>query len=325
MTSLAFAAAWLLAAMVLALGALPVSAQHVTRIEFVTFDTNVVPNTTAATPIRLRAELYVPAKAKMPVSAVVITPSSGGVREEVEVYYARELVRVGIAALVIDSFGSRALSQSVHDQSLLNSWQTGNDAVAGLRWLAADPRFRRDRIGVMGLSKGGQVAMDTALTVYLRWMGITDLRFAAHVAVAPYCNWVARSKATTGAPMLLMLAELDAQCPPAHCLEHAAGLRRAGNAMVETKIYEGAHHAWEFLGNAPYFDKWAENFAKCRVWIEDDGSESANDGTRIPRDGGHEWAKKNCMTLGALCCGGNVALKRRATDDAIAFLRKHGF
>jgi dienelactone hydrolase len=309
-----------------ALLALPVSAQHMTRIEFVTFDTNVVPNTTAGAQVWLRAELYVPGNATLPLSAVVITPSSGGVRQEVEIYYARELARAGIVALVIDSFGSRALSHSVHDQSLLNSWQTGNDAVAGLRWLVADPRFRRDRIGIMGVSKGGQAAMDTALTLYLRWMGITDATFAAHVAVVPYCNWVARSKTTTGAPILFMLAELDDQCPVAHCLEHAAGLRQAGNALVETKIYEGAHHAWEFMGNAPYFDKWAENYAECRVWIEDDGSEvSAKDGMPIPRNGWHEWAKKTCMTLGTSCCGGNAVLKRQAMDDILAFLKKHGF
>ena len=82
-----------------ALLALPVSAQHVTRIEFVTFDTNVVPHTTAGTQVRLRAELYVPGNATLPLSAVVITPSSGGVREEIEIYYARELTRAGIAAV----------------------------------------------------------------------------------------------------------------------------------------------------------------------------------------------------------------------------------
>lgn len=93
--------------------------------------------------------------------------------------------RAGLAAFLIDSFGSRGLSTSVHDQRLLNNCQTANDAVAGFRWLAADARFQRDRIAVVGLSKGGQVAMDTALTVYLRWMGITDLKFAAHVGWRP--------------------------------------------------------------------------------------------------------------------------------------------
>jgi hypothetical protein len=175
------------------------------------------------------------------------------------------------------------------------------------------------------MSKGGQAAMDTALSLYRDWMGVTDLRFAAHVAVAPYCNWVARSKASSGAPILFMLAELDNQCPPAHCLEHAAGLRRAGNGNVEVKIYEGAHHAWEFIGSAPYFDKWAENYAKCQVWIEDDGTEVTTDGTRIPREGWHEWAKKSCMTVGAVCCGGNEALKRQARMTQSTSLGSTGF
>ena len=304
---------------------LPIAAQQITKIEYVTFETNVVPNTAAASPVRLRALLYTPSDARQPMPAVVITPSSGGVRDEIEIHYASDLARAGIAALVIDSFGARGLSHSVHDQSVLTSWQTANDAVAGLRWLAADSRFQRDRIGVMGVSKGGIVAMNAALTLYLQWTRTVDVKFAAHIAIAPFCSWVPRSVATTGAPILFMLAELDDQCPAVDCVDYAEALRRAG-AVIETRVYRGAHHAWEFLGSAPHFDKWAENYSRCRVWIEDDGSETAvNDGMRIPRDGAHEWAKKNCMTLGALCCGGNAALKRQATDDAIAFLRKNGF
>lgn len=130
------------------------SAQHVTKIEYVNFETNVVPNTAAASPVRLRALLYVPSNAKQPMPAVVITPSSGGVHEEIEIHYASNLARAGIAALVVDSFASRELSHSVHDQNLLTSWQTANDAIGGLRWLAADPRFQRDRIGVMGVFQG---------------------------------------------------------------------------------------------------------------------------------------------------------------------------
>lgn len=174
-------------------------------------------------------------------------------------------------------------------------------------------------------SKGGIVAINTALKLYMQWTQTADVKFAAHIAIAPFCSWVPRSVATTDAPILVMLAELDDQCPAVDCVNYAETLRRAG-AAIETTVYQGARHAWEVLGSAPHFDKWAENYAKCQVWIEDDGSEVAvNDGARIPRDGWHEWAKKNCMTLGTLCCGGNATLKRQATDDAVAFLRKNGF
>ena len=50
-----------------------------------------------------------------------------------------------IAALVIDSFGSRGLSNSVFDQTLLTRWEAANDAIAGLKWLYGDGRTPRNR------------------------------------------------------------------------------------------------------------------------------------------------------------------------------------
>ena len=299
-------------------------AQQVTRIEHVTFETNVVPNRPSK-PTLLRASLYIPTTVELPISAVVITPSSGGVREDVEINYASNLARSGIAALVIDSFGSRGVSHTVHDQWLVDDWQMVNDAIAGLRLLITDKRFKRDRIGIMGVSKGGIVAMNTALTNVLKWNGASDIQFAAHVAIVPHCGLVPRERATTGSPLLFLLAELDDQCPPDDCLRHVDHLRDGGNSKIEVKVYKGAYHAWEVLGERPHFDKWAQNFSRCRALIDEDGSGTTADGTRIRADEWHAWAKANCITLGAWCCGGTEAQKVRATDDVVAFLRKHGF
>ena len=170
------------------------------KVETVTFQTNIIPKTHEQ-PVKLIAKLYLPDKQSGPLSAVIISPSSGGIREEREVYYAEELVKAGIAALVIDSFSSRGLAKSTHDQSLLSPWQSSNDAVAGLRWLIADGRFKADRIGVMGVSKGGLVAMYSALEIRRRWMRMTDVAFAAHIPIVPECIHVNRTLRTTGAPM----------------------------------------------------------------------------------------------------------------------------
>jgi dienelactone hydrolase len=295
-------------------------------IEDVRFPTNVVPNTVNDQPVELSARLYLPDKQELPLSAVVITLSSGGVKAFRELHYAEALAGAGIAALVVDSFAARGVVSSVHDQRLLTRWQTGNDAIAGLRWLSRDERFRPDRIAVMGVSKGGIVALDTALDVRRRWMRATNVKFAAHVALSPGCRWVNRSTATTGAPILLMLAELDDMAPAQACVERAEQLRRAGNVNVEVKVYPGAHHAWEAVTPKPHFDPWAENYARCQVWIEDDGTLTAgSDGASIPRRQWYEWAKRTCMKLGAHCCGGTPELKQQATHDIIAFLRKHDF
>jgi dienelactone hydrolase len=295
------------------------------KVEDVTFPTNVIPNTSNDRPVQVKAKLYLPDDPKFPISALVISPSSGGVVDIREAYYANELAKVGIAALVVDSFASRGVKSSVLDQSLLTSWQSGNDAVAGLRWLIADGRFKPDKIAVMGVSKGGQVAVDTALEVRRRWMRMMDVAFAAHIPISPSCNAINRSAQTTSAPIFFMLAELDDYTPAAHCVEHAERLRKAGNERVEVKIYKGAHHAWERLGSKPVFEPKGENYSGCRNWIEDDGRTVTFDGTPIPRGSEIAWAKKNCMKLGVHCCGGTEKLKREATNDLIAFLKKYGF
>jgi dienelactone hydrolase len=295
-------------------------------LEMPTFVTNVVPNTLSDRPVMLQTRLFLPDAPTLPIPAVVITPSSGGVRFEREIYYAEQLARAGIAALVIDSFGSRGLSNSVFDQRLFTRWEASNDAIAGLKWLHADARFKKDRIGVLGVSKGGVVALDTALAVRRRWMRVTDVKFAAHVAIAPGCTWINSSVETTGAPIFFMLAELDDVTPAKPCVERAKSLRVAGNSGIEVKIYKGAHHAWEVLGPRPIFTPRMENYSKCRVIQGDDARmTSVADGKEVPRAGWHEWARRSCLTLGGHCCGGTPELKRQATDDIIAFLKRNGF
>lgn len=294
--------------------------------ETLTFGTNVVSGTTNDEQLDVEATLYLPKKARFPISAVVIVPSSSGVEDEREIYYAKELAKVGIAALVVDSFTARDLTDSLYDQSVIDSWDIENDAIAALQELAADGRFKPDRIAIMGVSKGGTAAMNTALAVRRYWMGVEDVSFAAHIAISPDCTWTNRRVDTTGAPMLFMLAELDDQTPAQPCIAQVERIKATGNKRVEAKVYAGAHHAWEELGQRPEQDPKVENYSQCRVWIEDDGRMiSADTGEAVPEDDWHDWAKKNCMTLGATCCGGNRETRDAATRDIIAFLRRNRF
>lgn len=276
--------------------------------------------------IKVKATLYMPRRHRLPLAAVVIPPSSGGVAEEREVYYAKELARAGIATVIVDSFASRALTNSLYNQSVFTEWDMELDVFAALERLARDKRFRSDRIAIMGVSKGGTVAMNTALSIRREWAGMKTDKFAAHIAISPDCTWITRNPNNTGVPVLFMLAELDDQTLPKPCLQQADRMRQAGNTRVETRVYERAHHAWEELGASPEYDGRVENYSNCRVWIEDSGEMfSADTGEAIPESDWHGWAKKSCMTLGATCCGGTSALKAAATRDIVAFLRRHDF
>lgn len=294
--------------------------------ERMTVATNVVAGTTNDESLDVPATLYLPKDAKYPLSAVVVVPSSSGVDEIREVYYAEQLTRAGMAALVVDSYSAREISDSIYDQSAIDVWDIENDAIAALKRLAGDRRFKGDRIAIMGVSKGGTAAMNNAFTTRRRWMGVRDVAFAAHIAISPDCTWVMRRVGTTGAPMMFLLAELDDQTPVQPCLELIGRIRDGGNERVKTKIFKGAHHAWEDLGWKPVFDPLAENYSRCRVWVEDSGRMiSADSGDVVPEDDWRSWAKEHCMTLGATCCGGTRGNRRAATEDIIGFLRKHGF
>lgn len=294
------------------------------RVEEVTFPTNVVEGTRAAEPVMLRATLHLPERPP-PLSAVVITPSSGGEKEVREGFYARRLAEAGIAALVVRSFGSRGLLNSVADQSVLTGYQTENDAVGALRWLANDPRFRRDRIAITGVSKGGQAALNTAFLVRRRWTRAAPLEFAAHVPIAPPCGLIQADQSTTRRPIFFMLAELDDQTPAAPCANLAESLRRSGHPAIEVKIYEGAHHAWEQIGPRAFFDHAAQNFSRCRGTIDDAGGATLADGSRVPASRLLATLTSTCMTLGAHCCGGTEKLREEGARDMIAFLRRQGF
>ena len=295
-------------------------------LEDVNFETNVVSETSNDQPVQIDAQLYIPLKAKFPIPVVVIAPSSGGVEEVREIYYAKELSKQGIAALIVDSFKSRGLKNSLYNQSQLESWQVENDAIAALRFLRSDERFDKQHIAIMGVSKGGTVAMDSAFNIRRKWAGVDDIAFNAHVAISPECNWTVQSDKTTGAAMLFLLAELDDQTPSRACLSKIEKMKASGNEHIEARVYKGIHHAWEELGWFSEYDKDIENYSKCNVSIQDDGTMFAIDTKEIiPEKNWYSWAKENCMTYGARCCGGSSRHKQKATQDIISFLRRQGF
>jgi dienelactone hydrolase len=273
----------------------------------------------------LRAYLYMPAGQSPPYPVVVIMPSSGGLRDDIEHYYARQLSAQNIATLVIDSFGTRGVKDVIPDQSRVNFIDMEADAYAAHAWLQNDTRFHKDRIGVMGVSKGGGVAQYLALNIRRRWWGTEDFRFAAFAPIVPACDIRHRSLHTDGRPMFFMLAERDDENAAAKCEEYAAQIRSAGNVNVKIKTYRNAYHAWEVLGPVRYSPQ-AEQFSRCHVTLEDDGKYLVPGISQ--RMSGQEWvayAKKTCVHRGRHFGGGTESLKLQATQDLIEFFQKAGF
>lgn len=270
----------------------------------------------------ISAMLYMPRTGGKAYPAMVIINSSGGVSDHIERYYAKQLNVQGIAALVVDSFTERGITHTVNDQTQISLWKMEADAFAALHWLRQHSRINPDRIGVMGVSKGGGVAVNTALEERKMWAGRHEEPFSLHVAIAPPGNLQHRDARTSNRPILFMIGELDDYAGSKPAIEYAERIRSAGNSSVSVKVYPGAHHAWESIGKLRYLPR-AENGSSCRGLIESNGDVTMlPDNIRLSSQEYGKWIRANCLTYGAHVGGGTEEMKAKGTADLINFLKE---
>lgn len=192
----------------------------------------------------VKGVLTFPAGKRDKVPAMVIVHGSGGISDSREGEWARRFNALGIAALVVDSFGPRGIANTSTDQSKLSTWANVADALNALKVLAADPRIDGTRIGIIGFSKGGQVSLYTALEIVRKSVIDDDLKFAIHVPLYPACNTRFVASAVTGAPLSVHLAEKDDYTPIGPCQEYARWFEGKG-VSVKTTVYPDAYHAFD--------------------------------------------------------------------------------
>src|ERR1700694_4194788 len=124
-------------------------------MESVSFDTLTFDHPAGWRPARLTAQLCLPETSDLPSPCMIILSSSAGVQRHREHSYAPALNDAGAAALIVDSFTGRVVRRTVADQTLVSAAQMEGDAFAALALLRTDSRIDPQRIGVMGVSKGG--------------------------------------------------------------------------------------------------------------------------------------------------------------------------
>lgn len=252
------------------------------------------------------------------VAAVVIAHGSGGVQPGREAAWARRLEAAGLATFVIDSFGPRGIRSTALDQGRLSTMANLADALHGLALLATHPRIDPARIAVLGFSRGGQVALYSALEPFRRSVVPGHLRFAAHVALYPSCSIPYRARQLTGAPVLMLLAGADDYTPPGPCRDYADWFRARG-VPVRVAEYAGAHHGFDLPG-PPRFVAGLETVRGCRAEADlDAGVLRRLDTGQELRGPAAAAYLRGCRQRGATF-GGDPEARARAEQEVAAFL-----
>lgn len=219
--------------------------------------------------VTLSGELYRPA-GRGPFPAVVLLhPCSGRLPRHVEDADAARYLALGYALLVVDSFGSRGITEGCSGHGL--SVDVVMDAYGALLYLAGLSFIDADRIAIVGYSYGAAAALSA---VAFDGVGrLFDQRFQAAVAYYPPCDGQA---AAVAVPTLIVIGELDGWAPVKDCRAMMARRRGLG-APLRLVVYPDVHHAFNldlqarrYYGHRLEFNEsadraaWAETVAILR-------------------------------------------------------------
>jgi dienelactone hydrolase len=220
----------------------------------VTFDSRTMgfideiahPDTAPAQPITasLMMPKHVPPGTRVPAMVLLHGGTGQGAQDW---FYARMLNEWGIAALAVDSFGKRKVTQTIYDQAAVTEASIIADAYAGLNMLSADPRIDPQHIGVVGFSKGAGPALLAGLERFRTRLAHGGNRFALHVAFYPWCGFSFMDETATGAPLLILSGGRDRVTPAHLCLELAGRLKHDNPSLsLDMQVYPDGGHAFDY-------------------------------------------------------------------------------
>ena len=259
----------------------------------------------------------VSASEKVPV--IVLMHGSGGLGRAMS-QWVDAFNDIGVATFAVDSFAPRGIKSMVDDQAQLSNAANLMDAFQALQILATHPRIDASRIGVMGFSKGGEVAFRTALEPLRQSVIKSDLKFALHIPTYAGCNQVYWSPQLTKAPMLNLVGDLDDYSKAEPCVALAKLYEDAG-APIKTIHYAGAHHAWDSMLQVTFYPNGTTS-NPCGVtrWNIEPWTITAEKTGEVLEPAKLDEFFKSCTKLG-VHYGRNDAAFRQSRADAQSFVQ----
>ena len=262
--------------------------------------------------------LRMPRTATGPVPAMVVAHGSAGVAER-ESWWADHLDDIGVASFIVDSFTPRNIRETATDQTQLSTAANVADAFAALKLLATHPKIDRQRIGVIGFSKGGQVALWTEFESYRAAVIEDQTKFAAHVPLYPACNGWQVTDHLTGGPILMLLGGRDDCTPAVPCREYGQWFKSKG-VDVNTIVYESAYHDFDSI-RLPVRAKNVVTGRKCNMLVDLDRfvitvRATGEDITRTAAS-----YERSCQERGVMV-GGDTEGRKKSPEHVKAFLKK---
>ncbi|HYS76119.1 MAG TPA: dienelactone hydrolase family protein [Burkholderiales bacterium] len=229
-------------------------------------------------PVTIAGELRIPRPGTERLPAVVFMHGSGGVNASHD-RWAQEMLGMGIATFVMDSFTGRGIVETSTDQTRLGRLAMIVDAYRALDLLARHPRIDPERIALIGFSRGGQSVLYAGVRRFQRMHGPAGLEYAAYIPFYAACNTTFREDGdVTARPIRIHHGLADDYVPVAPCRPYVARLRAANKDIVLTE-YPNAHHAFDNPANPQPIKAARSQSTRNCVMHEDPSGRVVNDAT----------------------------------------------
>ena len=176
---------------------------------------------------------------------------------------------IGIATLEIQSFSSRGIKSTVGSQVEVTTATMVLDAYRALDKISMHPAIDKDRIGIMGWSLGGGVALFSGWIPLIKKINSKN-SFAAHLSIYPPCIAQPQNPIFTKSPMHILIGELDSWVPALACKELSDNAKQSGSDIGIT-VYPNSHHSFDRKSPVTIKEN-AYKTVDCRFKIRDDGA-----------------------------------------------------
>jgi len=252
-----------------------------------------------------------------------------------------DIKREGVATLELENCIPRGLSiynmiiQGNFDK--LTPWMGAADALYALKFLHKHPKINPEKIGIVGFSWGGNVAVYTALDIIRKPIikddNIND--FALRVGFYPYCRYLDPQGVTKNKIHMFAGAE-DQTTLALFCKDMTDSINKfGGNASID--IYPGAYHNFDgpFKEDQAKFTTMQFKVTdKCKYWVAKDGSRSwrmddkiidldAYKGWNVSSDKNYKAYKKECEPPWGAIVGRNDKAAEKSAKKLIKLINEH--
>ena len=257
-------------------------------------------------------------KADGKVPAVVFMHGSGGPNSKKYGQWFSLFKKMKIAVFALDSFKGRKIKSSVGNQTRVTGVMMTADAYMALKILANHPKIDKNKIGIIGSSKGGAVSIYAAWEPVRLAMVGDELKFAYHIALYPICfKW--EKLEFTKSPILILSGEKDDYTPAQFCVDFVDSLLASGYDNVKLIVYPGAYHSFDAHYDVTKYSK-GYSFTECDLRIKADGeSWEATTGMSFAKQDTKMKGIKGCAKKG-VTIGKNNAAKKQAKKDVASFV-----